>query len=109
MGEGWMGEWTTSYGSRMIFKPEAGSNVIGRYDSDGGRIVGNVVGNSLNGYWVEIGSKHDCKSKKDGSQHWGKFIITFNDNFTTYSGYWTYCDNGKKENKWEGKKLGPIK
>ncbi len=104
----WTGEWTSTYGKKITFQPEPETEIIGRYNSDNGRIVGIVIGHSLNGFWVENSSNKKCKTKKDNSYYWGWFRVTFNPDYTTYSGNWAYCNDVKKRGKWEGKRLGMI-
>jgi hypothetical protein len=67
------------------------SGLLARYPEDSGRIVGELVNNRIDGYWVEGSSSRRCSSSRDGSHFWGKFVANMSGN--GFSGMWSYCDD----------------
>jgi hypothetical protein len=54
------------------------------------------------GYWVESdGSNMSCTETKDGSNIWGVVVFQFNDSYSSFSGDWDACGQGKKSS-WNG-------
>lgn len=89
---------STDYGT-FTFTHRA-SGVLARYPSDNGRIVGRVSGGRIDGYWVEKASAQRCKTQRDGSFYWGRFVATMTG--TGFSGKWSYCEAAPDRN-WNGR------
>lgn len=83
------GIWQSSEGKMEL--TQNGSDVSGPYDQDEGRVIGTLSGHTLSGIWVERSSDVECDETQDGSRYWGLIDFTFNDDFTGFSGTWTYC------------------
>jgi hypothetical protein len=77
------------------------SGKIATYTSDSGRILGSINGRQIDGFWVESGSVRRCDSAKDGSHHWGRFIVEFTPDFSSFSGGWGYCEQDAVR-RWSG-------
>ncbi len=100
------GVWKTSEGEMKL--TQKGSDVKGPYDQDNGRIIGTLSGHTLTGVWVEADSSVTCDSSRDDSLHWGGITFNFNDDFTAFSGTWTYCDQ-TSERDWSGTLIARAK
>ena len=85
------GVWKSNWG-RMTLK-QSGTTITGGYESDGGRIKGEVKGNQLIGYWSEHKSGQRCDTALDGREHWGRVIVTLNTGGSAFRGKWNYCHN----------------
>jgi hypothetical protein len=98
----WRGNWRTSEGKMSL------DYNSGTYDQDNGRVFFDVyeLGGSytLEGYWVEDGSAQKCRSRRDGSYHWGQIKFDFNDDFSVFEGAYGYCENPPTVYKWTGKR-----
>lgn len=82
------GRWTTSEGDLEF--TGANSGRLANYGSDQGRILGDISGGVLQGYWVEASSAQQCSYMRDGSFYWGRLSGRF-----SHSGFewlWSYCD-----------------
>lgn len=97
------GNWT-SRGEKMHFPDVTRGLVRASYARDGGRILADLKGRLLTGIWVENGSDVRCKTRRDGSYHWGRMVFIFNQAFSQFKGKWGYCQ-GKPTTKWTGRKL----
>lgn len=93
------GVWKTSYGD-VYFPKHEGNGVRGAFWSypesngkaDNGRIIAEIDGSTLRGYWVEDSGNTPCESERDGSQHWGPVHFEANEDFSTISGAWGFCE-----------------
>jgi hypothetical protein len=72
------------------------------YTNDSGRMFYEINGNVLSGFWVEGSSAQGCGSEMDGSVYWGRIEFTFNDDFTEFTGLWSYCD-AEPTQSWNGR------
>lgn len=97
------GTWKTTYNSWQV--THSGDRVSGKYESDDGRIIGNLSGNVLDGFWIEKGSDRKCEAAKDGSYYWGRVTFTFDATFQTFTGGWTYCDADGSQGGWNGERI----
>ena len=97
VGAGFTGTFSTSYGNMTFNGNRTGK--IAEYGSDKGRIVGNIQGNHINGYWVEYSSARRCSTEKDGSFYWGRFVVDLTGN--KFTGKWSYCD-AEPGSSWSG-------
>ena len=64
-----------------------------------GRIFFYTVGDQgkWEGYWVEsYAANVSCAERKDGSNVWGVVAFQFNDSYTSFTGDWDACGEGKK-------------
>jgi hypothetical protein len=81
-----LGVWQSDYGE-ITFGLTSST-----YTNDSGRMFYEINGNVLSGFWVEGSSAQGCASEMDGSVYWGRIEFTFNDEFTEFTGLWSYCD-----------------
>jgi len=109
------GDWSSSYDdihyADIHFQlPSDGK--VATYNSDNGRLFGQLVDQSLEGYWVEDYSVQRCATPKDGSNYWGSFRFVFNGSFTAFSGRRNYCEaSADRGKRWRGelKRLPEIR
>ncbi len=66
-----------------------GDKVTGKYNHMDGRIEGTIKGHILTGRWTQSNGK-------------GRFVFEFNDDFTAFTGKWSYND-AEPSGKWDGK------
>ncbi len=85
------GVWKSNWG-RMTLE-QSGMTVTGGYETDGGRIKGEIKGGKLIGYWSEHKSGQRCDTALDGREHWGRVVMTLNAEGTAFRGKWDYCHN----------------
>ena len=93
------GVWKTSYGD-VYFPRYAGDTVRGAFwsypesngQADNGRIIAEVDGNTLTGFWIEDSGNTRCDSERDGSYHWGPVHFKSNEDFSVISGAWGVCE-----------------
>jgi len=72
-----------------------GNKVTGTYKHMDGRIDATLNGNVLTGWWYQSNGK-------------GRMVFVFNDDFTAFTGKWSYND-GEPKSKWNGeKKYKPV-
>ncbi len=83
------GTYSTSF-NKMTLKIN-GSKVTGFYDYSGGKIEGTLIGNELNGIWIQNNGR-------------GKFRFIFNSDFSSFTGKWGY-NNDVPTNNWNGRKI----
>ena len=81
--------WDSTEGD-MIFTGDS-SGKLANYGKDQGRILGNIIERTIDGYWVEHESSTRCDSQRDGSYYWGLFVGTFDSTFSSFDGKWSYC------------------
>jgi len=77
-----------------------GGKFEGEYSSDGGRLLGEFVSDTVfEGWWVEDNSRTSCDSEKAGSDHWGPLRIEFeSSDLDAFTAQWRYCG----EDEWRG-------
>jgi hypothetical protein len=93
------GVWKTSYGD-VYFPKYEGNRVRGAFwsypDSNGkadnGRIIAEIDGSTLSGYWIEDSGNTPCESERDGSYNWGRVNFEANEDFSVISGAWGFCE-----------------
>jgi hypothetical protein len=93
------GVWKTSYGD-VYFPKYEGNRVRGAFwsypDSNGkadnGRIIAEIHGSTLTGYWIEDSGDTPCESERDGSYNWGPVHFEANEDFSVISGAWGFCE-----------------
>jgi hypothetical protein len=93
------GVWKTSYGD-VYFPKYAGNTVRGAFWSypesngkaDNGRIIAEIDGATLTGYWVEDSGGTPCETERDGSVNWGPVHFEANADFSVISGAWGFCE-----------------
>lgn len=95
----WQGMWNTSEGVMTL--TQNGSQVKGSYSQDSGVILGEVTGNTLNGYWIENNSAQKCTRSINNSFYWGRINFTLNSNRNSFQGLWGYCDS-QLNGSWTG-------
>ncbi|MBR0499994.1 MAG: hypothetical protein IJJ72_03255 [Bacteroidales bacterium] len=78
----------TSDFNDMVFHLD-GNKVTGTYNYRNGRIEGTLNGHTLTGRWTQDNGK-------------GRLVFVFNDDFTAFSGKWSYND-AEPSGKWDGK------
>ena len=93
------GVWKTSYGD--VYFPKYDGNVVrGAFwsypesngQADNGRIIAEVSGKTMTGFWIEDSGNTRCESERDGSYHWGPVNFKADANFDVISGAWGVCD-----------------
>ncbi|MFQ5626910.1 MAG: OmpA family protein, partial [Methyloligellaceae bacterium] len=104
LAESGAGLWRTSVGPLALAAGSDGK-VIGRYPEDNGRWFGEKQGHAISGYWVENGSSRACKTKKDGSRHWGRIYVELNEADDRFDGWWSYCDSESHDGELKGEKV----
>lgn len=82
------GDFSTDFNA-MRFRQD-GNRVTGTYDYQNGRIEGTLSGHTLTGRWTQSNGK-------------GRFIFEFNDDFTAFTGKWSYNDAEPTSGSWNGK------
>jgi hypothetical protein len=98
------GRWDTNQGVLRI--DQDGYHVRGDYDFKGGRIVGEVEGNTLSGLWAQNYSDRRCSEERLGSYFWGRYRLHLTDDEQDFHGHWTYCDEGPRSGgDWTGRRL----
>jgi hypothetical protein len=88
------GTWNTDFGKMVI--TQSGSTVHGEYDHDDGKLDGILSGKTLTGRWSESPS---YKGPSDA----GGVVLTFSDNYASFSGTWGY-DQASTGGSWSGTK-----
>lgn len=75
----------------------------GEYTSDGGRIRGQFVSDTVfEGWWVEDNSRRACDTEKAGSGHWGPLRIEFESaDRDAFVAQWRYCGEDEWRGSWE--------
>ena len=82
-----------------------GSAVTGTYTTSNGRIFnGTLSGRTLTGFWVQDSSAVYCGSAKDGSNFWGHIEFEFNEDFTSFTGEYQWCDADQNQ-FWDGTRI----
>lgn len=87
--QGFGGAWTTNWGRLTL--EQNGNQVSGSYDSDGGRMKGEIQGDRMNGFWSENMSDRKCDTAMDGRSYWGRVILTLEPSGGAFKGKWGYC------------------
>lgn len=97
------GKWRTSEGEMTL--SQSGRAVTGRYTNDNGEIVGELIGNVLEGWWIENSSNQRCATPRNGRYYWGRIRFTFSGN--RFTGSWSYCDSPvPSQINWTGERIG---
>lgn len=81
------GEFSSDFNA-MRFRQD-GNKVTGTYDYRNGRIEGTLSGHTLTGRWTQDNAK-------------GRIRFEFNDDFTAFTGKWSYNDD-EPTSTWDGK------
>ena len=84
----------------MYFPKYKGNSVRGAFWSypesngkaDNGRIIAEIDGSTLRGYWIEDSGDRPCDSERDGSYNWGPVHFEANEDFSVISGAWGFCE-----------------
>ena len=82
------GDFSTDFNA-MRFRQD-GNKVTASYDYRNGRIEGTLKGHTLTGRWTQENAK-------------GRLVFEFNDNFTAFTGKWSYNDDEPTSGGWNGK------
>ena len=82
-----LGTFTTDFNDMVLYRD--GNKVTGTYAYRNGRIEGTLSGHTLTGRWTQDNAK-------------GRIIFVFNDDFSSFTGKWSYNDN-EPNGKWNGK------
>ncbi len=101
----WAGTWETSSG-KMILVAGPGKTFRGSFDwHKGGRIIGSVDGpRRLVAYWIHSESNTPrCVTERDGSYYWGRWVFTFNSDWSAFEGLVSSCDV-EPSGAWSGKR-----
>lgn len=101
----WDSPWETSSG-KMILVAGPGKTFRGSFDwHKGGRIIGSVDGpRRLVAYAIHSESNTTrCVTLRDGSYYWGRWVFTFNSDWSAFEGLWSHCDQ-EPSNAWSGKR-----
>ncbi|MEM9061485.1 MAG: PAN domain-containing protein [Pseudomonadota bacterium] len=89
------GNWTSDFGN-MIW-----SGTGATYGTDNGRLTGAFDGQTYSGHWVEDASEQPCATLRDGSSAWGRIEFTFDPEFKSFEGTWSYC-GAAPDSRWAG-------
>lgn len=99
------GVWKTSYGYMTL--DQRGDQVVGTYDSDGGKVEGRVHFGQFIGYWAEKSSAQKCGEVRLGTVHWGRLEWRMSDDGNSFKGLWSYCE-AEPTGVWDGaRESGP--
>ena len=82
------GDFSSSFND-IRFRQD-GNKVTGTYDYRNGRIEGTLSGHTLTGRWTQDNAK-------------GRLIFEFNEDFTAFTGKWSYNDDAPTSSTWNGK------
>lgn len=87
-----IGTWDSSYGVVVI-----DNNGVATYPGPDSNIPSHMYfqqedAHTISGYWVQPGSSVNCGVEREGSNYWGRIRWTFDENFATFTGLWSYCD-----------------
>ena len=82
------GEFSTDFNAMRFLQD--GKKVTGTYDYRNGRIEGTLSGHTLTGRWTQDNAK-------------GRIRFEFNDDFTAFTGKWSYNDDEPTSSGWNGK------
>ncbi len=96
------GIWETESGAMVLAAYAQGTKLVGRYATDNGRVFFAVKQNVAYGYWIEDDSSKACKTKIDGSSHWGRMKLTLNASQDGFDGWWSYCGADTADGKISG-------
>ncbi|QCK16545.1 OmpA family protein [Mangrovivirga cuniculi] len=102
--KGVVGTWDAGkWGDLHIYR--YGDKIAGWYESDGGEIVGELTDPyTIEGKWVENGSRKECDSYVYDRNHWGSLKLKFSKDYSTFTMFWGYCDSPADEKGLEGVK-----
>jgi hypothetical protein len=81
----WTGTWSTDFGTMQL--SQTGGTVTGSYETNAGRIIGVVSGNTLNGTWSE-------QTTYQPPDHAGDFRFTLSPDGSSFTGGWRYGSSG---------------
>jgi hypothetical protein len=91
--------WTSSEGvMHLVMLPYS---FEGTYESDNGRVVAVLAGDTMTGYWGEEASSEECETEMMGTKFWGRIAFTFDDAGQHFDGKWSYCD-AEPDQAWTG-------
>ena len=103
-----LGEWKTGFttitGGYAYPQMTIIDETKATYGFHGGRINFHAVDDQgkWEGYWAEdYALNMSCTEKKDGSNVWGVVVFQFNDTYTSFTGDWDACGEGRKYS-WNG-------
>ena len=88
------GTYQTAWGEMTLH--QSGNQITGTYKHNNGQIKGTLDGTTLTGTWTQNNGK-------------GRIIFEFNDEFTSFSGKWSYNDAEPTSGQWNGIKEVLIK
>ena len=94
------GRWTTPWGDMRL---QGGDQISGDYDHLGGRVIGQMRGETLEGYWIQRNSEQRCPRDLSGSRYWGRLRLTFDGD--RFNGRWGYCDQEPNRDGWSGTRI----
>jgi hypothetical protein len=84
----WSGDWTINWGTwegsshtNLMTLAQSGYEVSGSYDWMGGRIEGEIVGNTLTGQWTQLNGE------------WGRFEFVIESDCRYFEGTWGNKDS----------------
>ncbi len=87
------GVWGERESGTKLFVEETGTVIGTRKTHDNWRYFGKVAGRRMTGIWVEDDSNERCQTPVDGSYHWGRDIVAFDETLTRGDFKWGYCDD----------------
>ena len=87
--------WNTEY-SNLDF-----DIIMNATYADGRLNITHMVNQIIQGYWIGNDDQHLCEESMGDSYHWGKFILTPDQDFTSFTGVWGSCDETPTE-IWNG-------
>ena len=104
------GTWTTTSFGTLDFEWFRNELVGSYHPGQHPVITGSLSGESFDGFWAEHASNVACDSDREDSEghaqpHWGTLEIEFYDNFSTFCGTWSYCDQSESLD-WKGWRQG---
>ena len=82
------GVYSSGWGE-ITFSKGGGSDVAGLYEGGQSRMSGEMNGTTLIGTWHEPNAAVKCS---DGN-YWGRLVLEFTGDFSSFSGTWGYCNN----------------
>ncbi len=95
------GIWETNWGTMYIYR--YGNIIAGWYTDDYGEIAGKLINeHTIEAVWAENSSAETCENDLYGRHNIGKVILTFDKDFTSFTGKWGYCSDEPTETNWNG-------
>ncbi len=87
------GRWGDTEGGAEISVQSDGTVLGLRRGHDNWRYFGRLSDRRMTGVWVEDDSSERCETPVDGSYHWGRDNVVFDETLTSGEVKWGYCNS----------------